>query len=312
MVLVLLMLSCFGETINLTQWDIFEAGSYDVNDHGTICLADRSNTRLVWINDTGKLLQTAGNPGYGPGEFRSIAQIIWHREERLFWVYDWRQDISKWRDGTLIKEYKVQPILRSFIPVSAYEVAFASDVFGQKGSQPSLQSLQFESGLKRVLWERDPLEESHGFHRAKDPVFSFKLPWNPRLLIAQGRDIFALCYNDRSQVHIFGRVDQKLLRTIDVSFPRLPLTEETFRGALKQSLSPRTWKRISAFVPYPKNTHWPMVLGLKIDGGDRIWVFGKGEAHSPYKVIGMEGRVEAQGVVEASPYDIHIRNGKVY
>ena len=312
--LLFLMVTCpSGLEHDLSGWDIYSPGSFDVSDSGVICYGDRDNTRLVFINEQGKLIRFAGRKGEGPGEFASISKISWEHSEKLFLVYDWSGRLSMWRDdGSLVQESKVAPKLRQFIALENKTVAYVADDFGQPGSKPSLNLLSLKSGEISNLWQRAPLTQANGFHRQEEPAFIFKLDWNHRLLTDSNAKRYALCYNDQATVYVFSRKNHQQVQRLEVELPTCSVTEAMFQEAFKRKFSNNLARTIAPFVHWTPDQYWPTVQGLKLDDLDRIWVFSKTEQGYPYKVYDTSGKHVFSGKSVVHPERIRVRRDQMY
>lgn len=244
--------------VPLAEFDIFnpQPRMFATADDGTLAAVDSENTRLVFLDGSGRLISYVGAKGEGPGEFIFPEHIFWEPESQAFFVTDRRNKrISKWSKlGELIAEYKCNETLR--MPQFTKDDVFFIRKYSPKGCDPNIVRLNFTKN------------EAAPFHETNRPyVLDRYRSWHPTAIHAIGTRFLVVNHGAEAELTWLQRQTGSIVKTRTMPIPRVPITQ-TYLEQMKQRMPPG-WSYSAKELPQ----YWPYLQYILVDEREQVWAF---------------------------------------
>lgn len=288
------------------------AGAFRLAD-GRIVVADGGSTKLKFFDPAGQLVGTAGGPGAGPGEFRSLrdfmrlpgdALVVWDLQQARLTFFDAAGELAETRRIATASGSPPGSVTGIFSDGSLLARGFNS-----RGSQVP-DGLRRDSTALLHLAADGALADSLGaipggeiFYQAEDGGFSFYWPPFARSthLVMAGNHLY-LGDTGRPEIQV-QRPDGTPVRLIRWAEPGRPVTTvaaEAARGWVRETndseYSRPHIERMLREVPLPERM--PAFLHFLVDDDAHLWV---AEHRNPWEtgdtewlVFGTDGRLTAR------------------
>ena len=303
----------------------------DVNSNGRIFVGDFQSSRIYVIGPEGRLLQSVGRQGQGPGEFGVLSSVDVGPSDTLF-TYDIQQRrLTAFAPPTYetayVESLKTLPNVGESIGLPEAIYPRSDGTFLVKYAEPNTPSRSKNRTRKAGLARLDrsgtyvdrtvlsmPRRESF-YAKSKQGVSYFtSMPFGRKPVVAVGAsDRLFFGWSDSLSVGVYG-AGGTLRRRIRHTVPDRRLSEETTDAFLRQLEMPFSRPSIRERTTFPDS--WPAFFDLVPDDDGHLWVqidTGRRNGESVWWIFDVEsGRRVASASLHGSVDLECVRNDAAY
>lgn len=297
---------------------LFQPGRFLVDDLGRIFITEMQDQVFKVFDPAGRLINTIGAKGDGPGEFQSIAFSGFTPDGRLL-VTDFQARRTSFfdADGKFLEAFKWTRFFSILHLIKSGSYLTQEFIYEGDGSDSQLfiKEIDFAGHEVRSYGEFTP-PETKAVHLG-NMMFGTSIPYSPRSVFAgdAARELLYHCLSSEYRIEVFD-AEGSLIRVMDRPYTLPPFTAEEqreFRERYKDNPNEQYRKLMQELdLPDQKNVTEQML----VDSEGNLWVFthetreDSGKELTAFDVFDPEGRYDARVWLEAPPQCI--KDGKIY
>lgn len=277
--------------------------------------ADGESGNIKVIAPSGELLDTLGQRGKGPGEFKQFTSLVLSRGDSLYILDEQNRRVSVFSpSGTIVRSFLVTSehgVPEKFLVPEGHSEVILANVMVPWPDLPQKKTLV----VLRVDRSGDVVDTL--FTTKRKPMFGTRrkgvqmfipIPFAPAPHVETGpKNRILLARGDSLAVKIHG-FDEGVQQVVSIPFRHVPVTDEDKTRALKNLSEDRSMPRDKIPSTKPAFTHF------LVDDKGRYW-FGRPTTHHDSTDWWVAWPKAKRAVVTTLPSEVHletVQNGKAY
>jgi hypothetical protein len=262
----------YKDTDEAGETHLFKPGRFAVDAEGKVYIADESDMAIKVFDQAGKFLSVIGRKGQGPEEFTSVGQIFPFPGRQLL-VADplARRTLFFGPEGQFLSSFSWKKLFQGIYLVSDSSCTLEEGVYAEESRELWVKTIDF-SGKELIIFGKFNLPELKTY-REEGGTSIIPVPWSPASVFAgdQTRLWLYHCPSDKYEIEVYDR-QGKLIRRIDRSYERMPVTSEDIR----EFQSRFDERPESPLAQYYKQMEFPKVKSITnrmiVDSEGNLWV----------------------------------------